>query len=381
MVSNKGKTNVNAPLRNTYCVTPGLKLPHQRNLPALLSEIDREIEAILREQTSPPPNVARDPDHFVDRSISNDARSAFLEFDPSAEKISRPRSGRSSRHQSLRAGSVLNRRFEIVECIGSGGACSVYKAHDNGALSEPAFVAIKVLNHRYRTAPDWLASLKREVALRQALVHPNIVKILGLERDGATVYLLMEYLPGIPLTQLVRATPYQGLTPSRGMEIIRTIGDALCHLHAQGYVHRDVKPANIFITDQGTAKLIDFGTAQPLPSREPQPSEKIAASSTRTGLLAVSPAYTGPEVLMYEPPDPRDDVFSLACTTYEILTGYHPFDYMPAFQARDLGLRVPQRPGLTAAQFEAISEALAFWRWQRTPDVRQFLSDLLGDRH
>jgi serine/threonine protein kinase len=382
MVSNKGKTYAGMPRRTTYSVTKGGKLPYRQDLPALLSEIDREIEAILREQASQPISTVKGPDHSVDRSISNDARSAFLDLDHSPESVSRPLHGRSNSSRSLHTHTVLNHRYEIIECIGSGGACSVYKARDMGAEpSGPAFVAIKVLNHRYRTAPDWLASLKREVVLRQALEHPNIVRIIGLERDSATVYLLMEYLSGNPLTRLIRGTPARGLPQSRGLEIIRAIGAALSHLHAQGVIHRDVKPANIFITSEGIPKLIDFGTAQPLPTQEAHNSEKIAPASTRTGLLAVSPAYTCPEVLMYEPPDPRDDVFSLACTTYEILTGHHPFDYRPAFQARDLGLRVPQRPGLTAAQFDAVTAALAFWRWQRTPDIRQFISDLVGDNH
>jgi eukaryotic-like serine/threonine-protein kinase len=201
--------------------------------------------------------------------------------------------------------------------------------------------------------------------------------VYDFDRDGSMVYLTMEYLSGSPLSRTLRMPNFAGLPYDKVMPIITGIGRALAYAHERGFVHCDLKPANVFLTDSGEVKVIDFGIARVFR----KPEEDVEATVFDAGSLGgLTPAYASPEMLEHREPDPRDDIYALACITYELLTGHHPFGRLSATQAQSAGMK-PQRPkNLGHRQWSALREALSFERTLRTPSVTRFLQQMSGQR-
>lgn len=278
-------------------------------------------------------------------------------------------------------GETLNGRFVLEECVGFGGMGMVYKALDLRKLEasdRKPYVAIKVLNVQFRGHPKSLIALQREAKKAQTLAHPNIVAVYDFDRDGSTVYLTMEYLSGKPLSGMLRAPGFSGIPLADALRIVGGMGKALAYAHERGFVHCDFKPANVILTDSGEVKVIDFGIARVFQ----KPDEEVEATVFDAGSLgALTPAYASPEMIEHRVPDPRDDIYALACITYELLTGRHPFDRLSATQARGAGMK-PQRPkNLGRRQWRALRSALSFERETRTPTVARFLQELRGESH
>ena len=275
-------------------------------------------------------------------------------------------------------GDTLNGRFVLEECIGFGGMGTVYKALDLRKLEasdRKPYIAIKVLNVQFRGHPKSLIALQREARKAQALAHPNIVAVYDFDRDGSMVYLTMEYLVGQPLSRVLRAPGFTGMTPEKALPIIHGMANALAYSHQRGFVHCDLKPANVFLTERGVVKVIDFGIARVFQKPEEDNEATVFDAGSLGGL---TPAYASPEMLEHREPDPRDDIYALACITYELLTGRHPFDRMAATQARSFGMK-PLRPkGLVWKQWRALRCALCFEREARTPSIAQFMA-AIGD--
>lgn len=274
-------------------------------------------------------------------------------------------------------GDILNNRFKLQECVGSGGMGTVYKALDRRKIEahdRNPHVAVKVLNLQFRTHPNSLIALQREAKKCQGLSHPNIVRVYDFDRDGSTVYMTMEYLRGVTLGHKMRAPNFRGFPRDEALMIINKSGQALRFAHECGIVHADFKPANVYITDNGEVKVIDFGI-----SRAYQLDEAVELEATRFDpgtLRALTPSYASPEMLEFQKPDPRDDIFALACTAYEIFTGKHPFGRIPASVANESGLKLRRHEALTYSQFIALRHALQFDRNKRTATVEQFLKEI-----
>jgi serine/threonine protein kinase len=278
-------------------------------------------------------------------------------------------------------GDTLNGRFVLEECIGFGGMGTVYKALDLRKLEASdrnPYIAIKVLNVQFSGHPQSLIALQREAKKAQTLAHPNIVTVYDFDRDGPMVYLTMEFLAGEPLSRTLRSSDFTGMPFDKAMKIVRGVARALAYAHERGFVHCDLKPANIIVTQRGEVKVIDFGIARVFR----QPEEDSEATVFDAGSLGgLTPAYASPEMIEHLIPDPRDDIYALACITYELLAGKHPFNRLSATQARSEGMK-PQRPEhLGYAQWRALRNALAFERYARTPAVTQFLEELTRKRH
>jgi predicted Ser/Thr protein kinase len=274
-------------------------------------------------------------------------------------------------------GDVLNERFVLEERVGSGGMSTVYKALDRRKLEADdrnPYVAVKVLNVEFRSHPQSLIALQREAKKSQSLAHPNIVRVYDFDRDGATVYMTMEYLAGKSLAQIFRARDFKGMLLEEALPILDQIADALKFAHDSGIVHADFKPANVIITESGQVKVIDFGIARAF--QRPDQVDMEATRFDPGSLGALTPTYASPEMLEHQEVDPRDDIYALGCITYEMLTGRHPFGRMQATEARDGGLQLERRKGLTRRQWKALKRALAFDREQRTPTVEQFCHDV-----
>ncbi|MES2353602.1 MAG: protein kinase [Pseudomonadota bacterium] len=277
-------------------------------------------------------------------------------------------------------GDTLNGRFLLQECLGFGGMGTVYKALDLRKLEASdrnPYIAIKALNVQFRGHPKSLIALQREAKKAQTLAHPNIVTVYDFDRDGTMVFLTMEYLSGKPLSQTLRTPGFAGMPFAQAMPIVSGMARALAYAHERGFVHCDFKPANVFLTDTGQVKVIDFGIARVFQRPEDDGEATVFDAGSLGGL---TPAYASPEMLEHREPDPRDDIYALACITYELLTGRHPFGRLPATQARNAGVK-PQRPkNIGHKQWRALKSALSFDREARTRTVARFLQEISGER-
>ena len=277
----------------------------------------------------------------------------------------------------LEVGQMLNGRFVLAQRLGEGGMGTVYKALDlrkQEAQDRTPFVALKVLSEDFRRHPEALKSLQRETKKAQALAHPNVINVYDFDRDGSTIYMTMEYLPGQSLDRIVRAKDFKGMPKAEAFKIVRDIGAALVYAHENDIIHLDLKPANIIVSESGRTKVIDFGIARAV--ARPQRGDSDDTVFDAGVLNALTPTYASPEMLTNGAPDPRDDVFALASITYELLTGRHPFGRMPATEAQKAALKPSRPPSLSTYQWRALQRGLAFERAARTPTVATFVADV-----
>ncbi|AQV95086.1 protein kinase [Cupriavidus necator] len=273
-------------------------------------------------------------------------------------------------------GDTLNGRFVLEECLGVGGMGTVYKALDLRKLEasdRKPYIAIKVLNLQFSGHPKSLMALQREARKAQTLAHRNIVTVYDFDRDGPVVFLTMEYLSGSSLNHVLKAPGFAGMPMARAMSIINGMGNALAYAHERGFVHCDFKPANVFLTENGEVKVIDFGIARGF---LPPADESDRTVFDPGSLGGMTPAYASPEMFDHCEPDPRDDIFALACVSYELLTGKHPYQRLSANQARDAALKPVQPPQLSRTQWKTLREALSLDRETRTPTVARFLQGM-----
>lgn len=343
-----------------------------------------EIQVELRQRIQMLASQSGDGlESVIDEDFSRTQLATKL-FTPPAgsEKSDRPRDPLAAPASTLEpekmkgTGDVLNGRFVLEECVGSGGMSTVYRALDRRKLEaddRDPYVAVKVLNVEFRAHPDSLIALQREAKKCQRLAHPNIVRVYDFDRDGATVYMTMEYLAGQSLVKTLKAPSFRGMPFEEAITILEKMVDALSFAHQNGIVHADFKPANVIITDEGDVKIIDFGIARAF--QKPGDSEMEATRFDPSSLGALTPTYASPEMLEHLEPDPRDDVYALACITYEMLTGHHPFGRRQATEARDGGMQL-EREVLKKHQWKALQSALAFNRENRTESARRFLDEL-----
>jgi serine/threonine protein kinase len=280
--------------------------------------------------------------------------------------------------RALTVGSVISGRFTLVERLGSGGMGSVYKARDRlreEAQDRNPFVALKVLGEEFKAHPDSMIALQREARRAQTLAHPNVITVHDFGRDGPHVYISMEHLEGRSLDLLVQTDYRGGLSLSEAWPIIEGMGRALEYGHKKGIVHSDVKPGNVFVCTDGSVKVLDFGISRPMQLADAPLSEKTAFDpGTRLGGL--TPSYAALEMWARATPDPRDDIYALACVSYLLLTGRHPFDGKPATEAVHQNLEPPRIESLSRGQWGAIAGGLAFKRENRLPSVSRFLEQL-----
>lgn len=208
-------------------------------------------------------------------------------------------------------GKTLGGRYVVIEQIGEGGMATVYKAKDQ-LLNR--YVAVKVLKHEYTQDEEFIKKFKRESIAAASLTHPNIVSIFDVGEDQEVYYIIMEYISGETLKEYIKKNGK--LNYKKALDIAYQIALALENAHKNGVVHRDIKPHNIMITDEGTVKVTDFGIAR----------ASTVATVTNTNKVLGSVHYLSPEQAKGGFSDHRTDIYSLGVVLYEMLTGKLPFD-------------------------------------------------------
>jgi len=208
---------------------------------------------------------------------------------------------------------VLNSRYALDRRIGQGGMAEVFLARDQ-LLNRP--VAIKMLFAEFATDPSFVARFRREAQSAANLNHPNIVGVYDWGKEGGTYYIVMEYVDGRSLSDILRTEG--ALHPQRAADIAGDVASALGFAHRNGVVHRDVKPGNVLITATGETKVADFGIARAI-------QQGADEHLTQTGSVMGTATYFSPEQAQGKPVDPRSDVYSLGVVLYEMGCGRPPF--------------------------------------------------------
>src|SRR5213593_1577635 len=211
--------------------------------------------------------------------------------------------------------------YRIVSKLGEGGMGVVYKAHDTH-LDRP--VAIKVLPPDKVADPSRKQRFVHEAKAASALNHPNIVTIYDIRSDQGTDFIVMEYIDGQTLDELIAP---KALRQRQALHYSVQIADALAKAHGAGILHRDLKPSNIMVTDEGRVKILDFGLAKLLDAEDSSPEGTTLTERpiTEQGTVLGTAAYMSPEQAEGRKVDARSDIFSFGSVLYEMVTGRKPF--------------------------------------------------------
>ena len=208
-------------------------------------------------------------------------------------------------------GEVLADRYEVEELVGAGGMSSVYRAHDR-LLDRK--VALKVMHQHFGEDPEYVERFRREARSVASLAHPNVVTVIDRGEQDGRQFIVFEYIDGENLKQLIQR---RGAAPVKtALELAKQIAQALSFAHQQGLVHRDVKPQNVLLNGDGTAKVTDFGIARSL---------DVQHGMTQTGTVLGTSDYIAPEQAQGQAVDEQTDVYSLGVVLYELLTAEVPF--------------------------------------------------------
>jgi serine/threonine protein kinase len=202
-------------------------------------------------------------------------------------------------------GQLINSRYRVDSFLGKGAMAEVYKVWD---MERNVHLAMKILHADLAEDRVFLRRFKREAETLSTLQHPNIVRFYGIERDGDIVYMLMDYIDGVTLRKEI----FQSEEPfslERILEVMRSVCSALYYAHKLGFVHCDIKPANIMIQKNGNILVADFGIS------------RMTEASTATMVGAGTPAYMSPEQIKGGDPLPQMDIYALGVVLFELLTG------------------------------------------------------------
>jgi serine/threonine protein kinase/Flp pilus assembly protein TadD len=275
-------------------------------------------------------------------------------------------------HMLLTADMLLG-PYRIEAQIGAGGMGVVYKAHDTRLARS---VAIKAV-HPNSASPQLEAAFLREARLASSLNHSGIVTIYDILSHGGTTYIVMEFVQGRPLGQVI---PESGLAMDRALSLASAIGDAVSAAHAAGIVHRDLKPANILVRDDGQIKILDFGLAKISRFSEVKADPQTASIFGNSAVGTIG--YMAPEQARGEEVDERADIYSFGVILYQMLAGRMPFEavnIVALHHSMETMEPAPLRgakPGIPAALENVVLRALAAKPSERHQTMRAMLAEM-----
>ncbi|WP_243027529.1 protein kinase domain-containing protein [Thermus albus] len=284
----------------------------------------------------------------------------------------RPRTqGRpSSASKTTEEARALEKQYEILEKVGVGGMATVYKAKDK---KTGRLVALKVPQERFLGDPRFVRRFHREAEVLAKMDHPNIVKVYDHGQVDGVHYIAMEYLEGEGLDKLIEE---RRLSLRQAAAILARVADALRHIHAQGIVHRDIKPGNIMIlkgalreegVDPRGVRLMDFGIA----------AGKVLTRLTITGARIGTPVYMSPEQAKGQKLDHRSDIYSLGIVLYEALTGQPPFTGGYETVIHQQIFQVPTPPKQLNPQIPQVLSDLVLKMLEKDPAKRPTLDEVV----
>ena len=273
------------------------------------------------------------------------------------------------RHRQPARGDLFCGRYLVLEKVDHYGMGLVYKARDRQrerAGSPMPLVALKFARPGAGTTAETSRLLRQEFLKLAQLNHPNVVKVYDLASDEGLEFIVMEWLSGETLASLLAGSTAHRLALDKSVDIVRSTARALAHAHDLGIVHGDVKPSNIFLTNNRVVKLLDFGSSGTT-TADGEGADRERNWATR--------AYASPQVLSGEAPQPHDDVFALGVTAWCLLSGERPFGERDALDARAGGVEPAPLPPDAHEHWPAVRHALQFESIDRPAHARRFLQE------
>jgi serine/threonine-protein kinase len=264
-------------------------------------------------------------------------------------------------------GTVLSGRYRLEAKLGSGGMSTVYLARDE---TLDRAVAVKVMHREMSEQPDQLQRFRQEARAVAKLTHPNVVSVIDAGEDGGHPYIVFEYVKGETLKQ--RIGRVGALDTQEAIAYAIEVARGLSVAHARNMVHRDIKPQNVLIDEEGRAKLTDFGISRQLEQ----------AGMTATGRVLGTTDYVAPEQAMGKGVDPRSDIYSLGVVLYEMLVGQVPFhaDSQVGVAMKHVNEELPdvqrRRPEASAAVALVVERATAKDPAERYQTIAEMIDDL-----
>ncbi|AND16255.1 Stk1 family PASTA domain-containing Ser/Thr kinase [Rathayibacter tritici] len=252
-------------------------------------------------------------------------------------------------------GRLVDGRYEVRSRIARGGMATVYLAHDQRLERR---VAMKVMHGHLSDDATFKNRFVQEARSAARLAHPNVVSVFDQGQDSDMAYLVMEYLPGITLRDLLKERGR--LTAQQVVDIMHSVLSGLAAAHRAGILHRDLKPENVLLADDGRIKIGDFGLA------------RAASANTASGqALLGTIAYLSPELVTRGTADTRSDIYAIGIMIYEMLTGQQPFTGEQPMQIayQHANDSVPY-PSATVASVPTSLDELVLWATERDPDMR-----------
>ncbi|MGH3414161.1 MAG: protein kinase domain-containing protein, partial [Marmoricola sp.] len=259
-------------------------------------------------------------------------------------------------------GRVLDGRYRVGPRIARGGMAVVHQATD---LRLDRTVAVKIMHAGLADDDEFVTRFEREAHAAARLAHPNVVAVFDQGEDctdgQVTLFLVMEYVPGLTLRDLIRKEA--PLPPARALDVLAPVLSALESAHRAGMIHRDVKPENVLLSDNGEVKVADFGLARAVSSE--------SQATTAGGVLVGTVSYLSPELVVDSRADTRADVYAAGVVLYEMLTGHKPHRAESPIQVayKHVHEDVPP-PSATVPGIPPYVDALVARATARDPSVR-----------